>query len=174
MANMQTEDLSFLAVDATGKLTRQGTLAVGVTGQNARPDQRRQRRRACLPPTKKQGCGGSSALPTPMTARNRAGSATGKAGMTARSGTWAAMRSAGPKISPQNKDISDNWPEWFEGLSTTMNSYSSSCNGELIVAERKTALFPQDAPGGPAEGARRSSCWQKTEAEFHAPSGARI
>lgn len=26
-----------------------------------------------------------------------------------------------------------------------MNSYSSSCNGELVVAERKTALFPQDA-----------------------------
>jgi hypothetical protein len=40
---------------------------------------------------------------------------------------------------PQNKDISDNWPQWFEGLSTTMNSYSSSCNGELIVAERVTA-----------------------------------
>ena len=49
----------------------------------------------------------------------------------------------GPKISPQNKDISDNWPEWYEGLSTTMNSYSSSCNGELVVAERQTALFPQ-------------------------------
>ena len=37
VANMQTEDLSFLAVDATGKLTRQGTLAVGVTGNTSDP-----------------------------------------------------------------------------------------------------------------------------------------
>jgi hypothetical protein len=43
------------------------------------------------------------------------------------------------------QDISDNWPEWYEGLSNTMNSYSSSSNGELVVAERKTALFPQDS-----------------------------
>jgi hypothetical protein len=34
---MQTEDLSFLAVDAAGKLTRQGTLAVGVTGDTPDP-----------------------------------------------------------------------------------------------------------------------------------------
>jgi hypothetical protein len=26
-----------------------------------------------------------------------------------------------------------------------MNSYSSSCNGELVVAERRTALFPQSS-----------------------------
>ena len=44
-----------------------------------------------------------------------------------------------------NKDTSDNWPEWFEGLSSDMNSYLSSCNGELVVAERQTALFPQPA-----------------------------
>jgi hypothetical protein len=49
----------------------------------------------------------------------------------------------GPKISPQNKDTSDNWPEWFEGLSSDMNSYASSCNGELVQAENPTVLFPQ-------------------------------
>jgi hypothetical protein len=36
VANLQTEDISFLAVDTNGNLTRQGYLAVGVTG--ATPD----------------------------------------------------------------------------------------------------------------------------------------
>lgn len=48
------------------------------------------------------------------------------------------------KVGPQNKDISDNWPEWFEGLSNNMTAYASSCNGELTQAEKRTALFPQD------------------------------
>ena len=50
----------------------------------------------------------------------------------------------GPKVAPQNKDVSDNWPQWFEGLSNNMVGYASSCNGELILAERRTALFPQE------------------------------
>ena len=37
VANMQTEDISFLAVDANGNLTRQGTLPVGVTGTTPDP-----------------------------------------------------------------------------------------------------------------------------------------
>ena len=35
--NLQTEDVSFLAADATGKLTRQGYTAVGVTGKTPDP-----------------------------------------------------------------------------------------------------------------------------------------
>jgi cytochrome c553 len=60
-------------------------------------------------------------------------------------GNWNVGANAigGPKVCPQNKDISDNWPEWYEGLSSDMNSYASSCNGELNVAERRTTLFPQ-------------------------------
>src|SRR4029078_3003140 len=49
----------------------------------------------------------------------------------------------GVKVCPQNKDTSDNWREWYEGLSNDMMGYASSCNGELVVAERLTALFPQ-------------------------------
>jgi DNA-binding beta-propeller fold protein YncE len=37
VANLQTEDVSFLAADATGKLTRQGYTAVGVTGKTPDP-----------------------------------------------------------------------------------------------------------------------------------------
>ncbi len=48
------------------------------------------------------------------------------------------------KVCPQNKDLSDNWPQWFEGLNNDMTAYASACNGELVVADaRKTALFPQ-------------------------------
>jgi hypothetical protein len=37
VANMQTEDVSFLHVDATGALTRQGFVTVGVTDQTPDP-----------------------------------------------------------------------------------------------------------------------------------------
>ncbi|HSX78304.1 MAG TPA: hypothetical protein VLQ80_07030, partial [Candidatus Saccharimonadia bacterium] len=37
VANMQTEDVSFLGVDAQGNLTRQGFLPVGVTGKTPDP-----------------------------------------------------------------------------------------------------------------------------------------
>jgi DNA-binding beta-propeller fold protein YncE len=144
VANMQTEDLSFLAVDAAGKLTRQGTLAVGVTGNT--PD-----------PTKGGNGQGLFATDEEVGLRwffNNSYSDDGQKScgfchwQSRHDGSqWNVGANAvgGPKAVPQNKDISDNWPQWFEGLSTTMNSYSSSCGGELIVAERVTAVFPQAA-----------------------------
>jgi DNA-binding beta-propeller fold protein YncE len=144
VANMQTEDLSFMAVDSTGKLTRQGTVPVGVTGST--PD-----------PT--TGGHGQNLFATDEETGLRwlfSSSYSDDGQKSCGNCHWQSRHDGsqwnvggnavgGPKISPQNKDISDNWPEWFEGLSTTLNSYSSSCNGELVVAERKTALFPQDA-----------------------------
>jgi hypothetical protein len=49
----------------------------------------------------------------------------------------------GVKVCPQNKDVSDNWPEWYEGLNNDMTAYASACNGEVVNAEKVTALFPQ-------------------------------
>ena len=48
------------------------------------------------------------------------------------------------KVCPQNKDISDNWPEWYEGLNNDFMAYASACNGEVLLGERTpTPLFPQ-------------------------------
>ena len=48
------------------------------------------------------------------------------------------------KVCPQNKDISDNWPEWYEGLNNDFMAYASACNGEVLGGERAPiALFPQ-------------------------------
>jgi mono/diheme cytochrome c family protein len=50
----------------------------------------------------------------------------------------------GTKVCPQNKDISDNWPEWYEGLNNDLMAYASACNGEVLLGERTpTPLFPQ-------------------------------
>ncbi len=142
VANMQTEDVSFLGVDAQGNLTRQGHIAVGVTGDT--PD-----------PVK--GGNGQNLFATAEEVGLRwlftqsysddGQKSCGHCHWQSRhdGGNWNVGANAigGPKVCPQNKDISDNWPEWFEGLSSDMNSYASSCNGELNVAERRTALFPQ-------------------------------
>ena len=40
------------------------------------------------------------------------------------------------KVCPQNKDISDNWPEWYEGLNNDFMAYASACNGEVLGGER--------------------------------------
>jgi DNA-binding beta-propeller fold protein YncE len=142
VANMQTEDVSFLAVDAAGKLTRQGYLAVGVTGRT--PD-----------PT--TGGNGQNLFATAeeqglrwlfSTAYSDDGQKScGHCHWQSRQdgGQWNVGANAvgGVKVCPQNKDISDNWPEWYEGLNNDMMAYASACNGELVVAEKRTALFPQ-------------------------------
>ena len=144
VANMQTEDLSFLAVGPDGRLTRQGRVAVGVTGDT--PD-----------PVK--GGNGQNLFATheevglrwlfTQSYSDDGQKSCGHCHWQSRhdGGNWNVGANAigGPKVCPQNKDISDNWPEWYEGLSSDMNSYASSCNGELVVAERRTALFPQAA-----------------------------
>ncbi len=142
VANMQTEDVSFLSISPTGALTRQGYLAVGVTDQT--PD-----------PTKSGNGDHLFATHEEIGLRwlftqsysDDGQKSCGHCHWQSRhdGGQWNVGGNAigGPKISPQNKDTSDNWPEWFEGLSSDMNSYASSCNGELVQAENPTVVFPQ-------------------------------
>lgn len=142
VANMQTEDVSFLSVDSTGRLARQGFVAVGVTGDT--PD-----------PT--TGGNGQNLFATAeeqglrwlftMAYSDDGQKSCGHCHWQSRQdgGQWNVGANAvgGVKVCPQNKDISDNWPEWFEGLNNDMMAYASACNGELVVAEKRTALFPQ-------------------------------
>jgi DNA-binding beta-propeller fold protein YncE len=178
VANMQTEDVSFLHVDASGNLTRQGFVTVGVT--DATPD------------PSGGGGGGGPGPGSPITPTSSGPGSTSDGGGGGGGGgggngqhlfatneeiglRWFFTQSysddgqkscghchwqsrhdgsqwnvganaiGGVKAVPQNKDLSDNWPEWFEGLNNNMTAYASACNGELIQAERVTTLFPQAA-----------------------------
>ena len=155
VANMQTEDISFLGVDQNGNLSRQGFLAVGVTPST--PD-----------PVK--GSNGSNLFATdeevglrwffssayaddaPIIGKTSTGfDAQKSCGFCHWDGRqdgcqWnvAANALGGVKVCPQNKDISDNWPEWYEGLNNDFMAYASACNGELLGGERAPmAIFPQ-------------------------------
>ena len=155
VANLQTEDVSFLAVDTAGKLTRQGYTAVGVTGKTPDPS---------------KGGNGSNLFATdeevglrwffssayaddaPILGKTTTGfDAQKSCGFCHWDGRqdgcqWnvAANAVGGVKVCPQNKDISDNWPEWYEGLNNDFMAYASACNGEVLLGERApTALFPQ-------------------------------
>jgi DNA-binding beta-propeller fold protein YncE len=142
VANMQTEDVSFLSISSTGALTRRGLVTVGVTDKT--PD-----------PT--DGGNGDHLFATheeiglrwlfTQSYSDDGQKSCGHCHWQSRhdGGQWNVGGNAigGPKISPQNKDTSDNWPEWFEGLSSDMNAYASSCNGELVGAENRSVLFPQ-------------------------------
>ena len=155
VANLQTEDVSFLGVDRSGKLTRQGYLEVGVTGKT--PD-----------PTK--GGNGSNLFATdeevglrwffssayaddaPIPGKTTTGfDAQKSCGFCHWDGRqdgcqWNVASNAvgGVKVCPQNKDISDNWPEWYEGLNNDFMAYASACNGEVLGGERTPiAIFPQ-------------------------------
>jgi DNA-binding beta-propeller fold protein YncE len=141
-ANMQTEDISFLGVDSNGNLSRQGYLPVGVT--NRTPD----------PTTGSSGAGlfatheeiGLRWLFTESYSDDGQKSCGHCHWQSRQDGCqWnvAANALGGVKVCPQNKDVSDNWPEWFEGLNNDMTAYASACNGELVNAENPTALFPQ-------------------------------
>jgi DNA-binding beta-propeller fold protein YncE len=155
VANMQTEDISFLGADQNGTLSRQGFLAVGVTPST--PD-----------PVK--GGNGSNLFATdeevglrwffssayaddaPIIGKTSTGfDAQKSCGFCHWDGRqdgcqWnvAANALGGVKVCPQNKDISDNWPEWYEGLNNDFMAYASACNGELLGGERAPmAIFPQ-------------------------------
>ncbi|HEX2686941.1 MAG TPA: YncE family protein [Kofleriaceae bacterium] len=144
VANMQTEDVSFLHVDGSGALTRQGLVAVGVTGST--PD-----------PTKSGGGTGTPLFSTDeeiglrwfftQSYSDDGQKSCGHCHWQSRhdGSQWNVGANAigGVKAVPQNKDLADNWPEWFEGLNNNMTAYASACNGELVQAERVTALFPQ-------------------------------
>ncbi|HVG29386.1 MAG TPA: beta-propeller fold lactonase family protein [Pyrinomonadaceae bacterium] len=143
VANMQTEDVSFLNVGTDGRVSRGGYLAVGVTPST--PD-----------PT--TGGHGQNLFATDEEAGLRwffsdAYSDDGQksCGFCHWDGRqdgcqWnvAANAVGGTKVCPQNKDISDNWPEWYEGLNNDFMAYASACNGEVLLGERNpTPLFPQ-------------------------------
>jgi hypothetical protein len=172
VANMQTEDVSFLSISPTGTLTRNGYLAVGVTDKT--PD-----------PT--DGGNGDHLFATHEESGLRwlftqsysddGQKSCGHCHWQSRhdGGQWNVGGNAigGPKISPQNKDTSDNWPEWFEGLSSDMNSYASSCNGELVGAENRSVLVSAGAARGSAQGQRRvREAPDRRELTGHRPSGA--
>ncbi len=143
VTNLQTEDVSFLSVDPNGRLLRQGYLAVGVTPTT--PD-----------PT--TGGHGQGLFATDEEAGLRwffssaysddGQKSCGFCHWDARQDgcQWnvAANAVGGVKTCPQNKDISDNWPEWYEGLNNDFMAYASACNGEVLLGERSpTPLFPQ-------------------------------
>ncbi|MDT5157247.1 MAG: hypothetical protein QOH51_1604 [Acidobacteriota bacterium] len=145
VANFQTEDISFLGVDSGGQLTRQGFLPVGVTPST--PD-----------PT--TGGHGQQLFATDEEAGLRwffsssySDDGQKSCGFCHWDGRqdgcqWnvAANAVGGTKVCPQNKDISDNWPEWYEGLNNDFMAYASACNGEVLLGERTpTPLFPQAA-----------------------------
>jgi DNA-binding beta-propeller fold protein YncE/mono/diheme cytochrome c family protein len=142
VANMQTEDISFLGINPDGSLVRQGVLPVGVT--DSTPD-----------PVK--GGNGDHLFATheevglrwlfTQSYSDDGQKSCGHCHWQSRhdGNQWNVGGNAigGPKAVPQNKDLSDNWPQWFEGLLNNMSAYASSCNGELVNAERQTAVFPQ-------------------------------
>ncbi|MBV8860210.1 MAG: beta-propeller fold lactonase family protein [Acidobacteria bacterium] len=143
VANFQTEDVSFLGVDSNGNLSKQNYLPVGVTPTT--PD-----------PT--TGGHGQKLFATDEEVGLRwffssAYSDDGQksCGFCHWDGRqdgcqWnvAANAVGGTKVCPQNKDISDNWPEWYEGLNNDFMAYASACNGEVLLGERNpTPLFPQ-------------------------------
>jgi len=168
VANMQTEDVSFLSVDASGNLTRQGFVTVGVTDRTPDPS----------------GGGGGGGPGPGLNSSGPGGGGGDGGGGTGRQlfdtdeevglrwfftesysddgqkscghchwqsrhdgSQWNVGANAigGVKAVPPNKDLSDNWPEWFEGLNNNMTAYASACNGELLQAERVTTKFPQAA-----------------------------
>ncbi|MET0622433.1 MAG: DUF4214 domain-containing protein [Pyrinomonadaceae bacterium] len=167
VANFQTEDVSFLGVDSNGNLTRQGYVPVGVTPST--PD-----------PT--TGGHGQNLFATDEEVGLRwffssAYSDDGQksCGFCHWDGRqdgcqWnvAANAVGGTKVCPQNKDISDNWPEWYEGLNNDFMAYASACNGEVLLGERDpTPLFPQAKPEDRFK-AREEFVLRKTEANSKA------
>src|SRR3954447_933946 len=142
VANMQTEDISFLGINPDGSLVRQGVLPVGVT--DSTPDPVKGGNGDHLFATHEEV--GLRWLFTQSYSDNGQKSCGHCHWQSRHDGNqWNVGGNAigGPKAVPQNKDLSDNWPQWFEGLLNNMSAYASSCNGELVNAERQTAVFPQ-------------------------------
>ncbi|HEX8076327.1 MAG TPA: beta-propeller fold lactonase family protein, partial [Chthoniobacterales bacterium] len=154
-ANLQTEDISFLSVDQNGSLTRQGYLAVGVTPST--PDPVKGGNGAGLFATDEEvglrwfftsayADDGPVAGMTPggFDPQKSCGFCHWDARQDGCQWNVAANAVGGVKVCPQNKDISDNWPEWYEGLNNDFMAYASACNGEVLLGERApTPLFPQ-------------------------------
>ena len=175
VANMQTEDISFLAVDGNGNLTRQSYLAVGVTPNTPNPV--KGGNGAGLFATDEEvglrwffssAYADDAPIPGKTTTGFDAQKSCGFCHWDSRQDgcQWNVASNAvgGVKVCPQNKDISDNWPEWYEGLNNDFMAYASACNGEVLLGERApTPLFPQADPVERFH-AREEYVLQRTEA----------
>src|SRR5215216_4197046 len=143
VANLQTEDVSFLAVDANGNLQRQGFLPVGVTPST--PDQQKGSNGQGLFATdEEKGLRWFFSSAYSDDGHKSCGFCHWDGRQDGCQWNVAANAVGGVKVCPQNKDISDNWPEWYEGLNNDFMAYASACNGEVLLGERApTPLFPQ-------------------------------
>jgi DNA-binding beta-propeller fold protein YncE len=143
VANMNTEDLSFLTVNADGTLTRGGYVAVGVTEKT--PDPTTGGNGSHLFATEEEiGLRWMFSAAYSDDGQKSCGFCHWQSRSDGSQWNVGANAIGGVKNCPQNKDVSDNWPEWYEGLNNDMTAYASSCSGELTIAERKTVLFPQE------------------------------
>ena len=143
VANFQTEDVSFLGVDSNGNLTRQGFLPVGVTPST--PDPTTGGRGQNLFATDEEvGLRWFFSSAYSDDGQKSCGFCHWDGRQDGCQWNVAANAVGGTKVCPQNKDLSDNWPEWYEGLNNDFMAYASACNGEVLLGEREpTPLFPQ-------------------------------
>src|SRR5215216_2775215 len=146
VANFQTEDVSFLTVDSNGNLNRQGYLPVGVTPST--PDPTTGGHGQNLFATDEEvGLSWFFSSAYSDDGQKSCGFCHWDGRQDGCQWNVAANAVGGTKVCPQNKDISDNWPEWYEGLNNDFMAYASACNGEVLLGERApTPLFPQANP----------------------------
>ncbi|MFL6713508.1 MAG: beta-propeller fold lactonase family protein [Sulfurifustis sp.] len=143
VANMQTEDVSFLGVDTNGALTKQGFVTVGVTDRTPDPTTNGNNGKQLFATDEEVGLRWFFTSSYADDGQKSCNNCHWQSRHDGSQWNVGANAIGGVKAVPQNKDISDNWPEWFEGLNNNMTAYASACNGELTQAERVNALFPQ-------------------------------
>ena len=143
VANFQTEDVSFLTVDANGVLRRAGYLPVGVTNSTLDPTTGSNGKNL-FATAEEQGLRWFFSSAYSDDGQKSCGFCHWDGRQDGCQWNVAANAVGGTKVCPQNKDISDNWPEWYEGLNNDFMAYASACNGEVLLGERDpTPLFPQ-------------------------------
>src|SRR5215216_4053757 len=143
VANLQTEDVSFLGVDANGNLQRQGFLPVGVTPSTPDPS-KGGNGQGLFATDEEKGLRWFFSSAYSDDGHKSCGFCHWDGRQDGCQWNVAANAVGGVKVCPQNKDISDNWPEWYEGLNNDFMAYASACNGEVLLGERApTPLFPQ-------------------------------
>ncbi len=162
VANLQTEDVSFLGVDANGNLQRQGFLPVGVTPSTPDPS-KGSNGQGLFATDEEKGLRWFYSSAYSDDGHKSCGFCHWDGRQDGCQWNVAANAVGGVKVCPQNKDISDNWPEWYEGLNNDFMAYASACNGEVLLGERApTPLFPQ-ADQVERMKAREEFVLQKTE-----------
>jgi len=143
VTNLQTEDVSFLGVDANGNLQRQGFVPVGVTPSTPDPS-KGGNGQGLFATDEEKGLRWFFSSAYSDDGHKSCGFCHWDGRQDGCQWNVAANAVGGVKVCPQNKDISDNWPEWYEGLNNDFMAYASACNGEVLLGERApTPLFPQ-------------------------------